>query len=272
MRRRLEQLKAESPLLSFGKDAADRIAWGVLQRVGGEMSSFAEPLADALATDSDSFGKLFHYEILAAFAAHGIKLEPGIAVMKPQHFVLDGRVVNAGNPGPNLLARGYLGENTGYIAEFSTHPTAFGALNLFQRPDRTDPEFNYIKINSIDPGTPVPQTAPADTDEGGLNHFVDLEVPYADLELLTHGDDSIRIFMHLTTYGPGTYFSFSHIEGAGQILSGAEHPFTIYNATSAPADPPGCAVADPVTPSGVVIALLWSMGVGAFVLVRRRER
>jgi len=237
IRQRLELLKEQLPLLSYGARAADTIAWGVMNRVGSEMGSFTEPLADALSKDSDSFDKLFHYEILAAFAWHGIRLEPGIAVIQPHDFVVDGRTGGS----PILAARAFLGENTVYIAEFSTNPNAFGfdPLNLYQQPDPDQPGFNYIKIESATPGTPAVTLLPGDVPLGGLNYVADFELSNEQLEALTQGQDQAVVFMNLMTVG-GDGIAFSHVDGAGRFLKDASHPFTIYVSSSAPGAPGTC--------------------------------
>ncbi len=283
IRTRVVQMNSELQGLGPSEHAADRIAWGVIQHIGRTIKQYNEILGGALDTDSEIFDNSLHYEILASFAEHGIKLQPTVAAIRPQHFVLDGRTSSSG-----LQARIFLGDGTDFVAEFATIEAAFGIASVAQHSDPADPAFNYARFSSAaTPGTAVIGSCTAPPGFAGTvrpipvqditspylndNNYVDVLVCPDVLEKLAavQGSDVTAVIMHATVIGRGAVV-FSHKADAGRIIRGIDDPVTLYVAAAAPAGTCACrSVPSSATQARgpVLISALILFGV-----VRRRRR
>lgn len=249
LRTRMDLLSSQIGIPGAHRHLADRIAFGAIQRLGRRILHYSDILDKSLDTDKDAFEKLLHYEILAAFARHGIKSDDTIAVIQPADFIVDGR------NGTDLRVTGFLGDGGEYVAEFTTDPRAFDGIHPVDRQsDRSLPGFNYIRLASAEENAlPRPRPISYLKDAGSCgtsavapdakNNVVDLVVANADLELLSQGKgrEALPIFMRIASVGPGIGELGepvrSHVVGAGGLLDGHDEVVSIYVSSTVP---PGC--------------------------------
>lgn len=202
---------------------------------------FGLGLSALLQTDATKLGARYTYEILAAFASHGIQVEDPIAIIQPERLFVDGT-----SDTPPVSFRVFLGTNDAYAAIFSFNPAVVrGEVPAVFNPDIEG--FNALLVlGGLGAGGDVEPLSPRSP--AGTQQTAVITIEGSDFRQLVDASFILRnpvpVYSRVFTFSDEATRDDrdSYIEGAGQFIRGGDSPVMLY------AVPPGsgcsCAISD----------------------------
>lgn len=233
-----------------------------------------------LETDHAKFGGRFTYEILGAFANHGIQLRRAISIISAQNPVVDNRATPTTTANPTW--RVFLGANDTYYAVFSPdNDVVNGKKPAFFGPD--DPRWNALLVlggkgatfggsEGTTPVGPLYSTSPGDS-QNAATIVLDRDLLERLANKRTIGATAVPFFARAMTWRGTSDIDMrdSHIANAGQFIAHRDNPMLVFIPSSATTGGCTCRIASG-SPNTVVPLVLLFFGASMIVRKRAKER